>query len=389
MKNTIQKRVFLLLTGTLLLACAAAAYGEYWPTKAWRTSSPEKEGLDPAVLDGIDGYVKASLPDTSSVLVVRNGLVVFERYYEGDRDSKRPLNSITKSVISALAGIAFDRRMVRSVEDPISSYLPEQIRGGMHETSKTITVRHLLTQTSGFPGDSGWGSVDPRALRSLLSVPPVRAPGDGFAYNEANANLLSVIITQATGQRASAFGNKNLLEALGIRGARWAEAADYTEGSVGLSLTTRDMAKLGLLYLRKGKWENRQLLSEAWVAASTNPQVEVKDFTLAGTPLGYGYLWWTASLREHPLYFALGTGGQFICVFPDLAIVAVLTGTDCEGAGPPAHRQGLRDPGGHQVAAGREWGQALTPCWWRPAQAGAQRPCRALRTECRAFRLPE
>jgi CubicO group peptidase (beta-lactamase class C family) len=331
MKNSIMKKLSLLLTGILLLsllACAGSAHGEYWPTKAWQVSSPEKQEMDPDALKAIDAYVAESLPDTSSVLVVRNGFIVFERYYEGDRETKRPVHSITKSLVSALIGILVGKGTIANVDDPIAGLLPDAIRGGMNEATRKITVRHLLTQTSGFPGDSGLGSVDPRALRSLLSVPPATGPGEAFAYNEANANLLSVIITQASEAKASSFAERFLLGPMGIRNARWSDGVEYTEGAGGLTLTTREMAKLGLLYLRQGRWEKKQLVPEEWIARSTMAQLEVKGFTLGGSTLGYGYLWWTANLAGNAMAFAMGIGGQYICVIPHLGLVVVLTGTD-------------------------------------------------------------
>ena len=215
---------------TLLLAlagCTSVARRESVPLVEWQASSPEAQGFDPSVLARIDECVAVNLPDTTSILVARNGYIVFERYFQGDQETKRPLRAVTKSFTSALVGIAVDKRFIRDIDDAIYDYLPDSIREAMNDVTRSITIRHLLTGTSGFPGGgTGWASGEPRALRSILSVVPLHSPGKIFGDNDANANLLSVIITQTSGMRESEFADKYLLGPLGIRGARWSEALE-------------------------------------------------------------------------------------------------------------------------------------------------------------------
>ncbi len=162
----------------------------------------------------------------------------------------------------------------------------------------------------------------------MLTVPPVSSPGEISAHNDANPNLLSTTVTQVSGAKASAFGDKYLLGPMGIMNTRWSDGVDCTEGGDGLDLTTREMARLGLLYLTHGKWDRTQLIPVGWIASTTAAQVPVKDFALGGSPAGWGYLWWTSTLAGYDVAFAVGYGRQYLCLIPDLDTVVVMTGTD-------------------------------------------------------------
>src|SRR4030067_2582598 len=188
-----RSKVSLVFLATLLLAlagCTSVARRESVPLVEWQASSPEAQGFDPSVLARIDECVAVNLPDTTGILVARNGYIVFERYFQVDQETKRPLRAVTKSFTSALVGIAVDKRFIRDIDDAIYDYLPDSIREAMNDVTRSITIRHLLTGTSGFPGGgTGWASGEPRALRSILSVVPLHSPGKIFGDNDANANL--------------------------------------------------------------------------------------------------------------------------------------------------------------------------------------------------------
>lgn len=303
--------------------------GEYWPGDSWRTSTPEAQGMDAKTLDTIDERVRKDFPYMSSVLVVRNGAIVFEKYYQGGREDLREQFSITKTAMSALTGIAIGQRLVESVEAEVYSYLPDSVRSGMSSAARSVTVRQLLTHTSGLADNGGLGVIEPTALRrSVQSL--AHAPGTAFAYNGDNANLLSVVISQASGRRASEFARAYLLDPIGIRQARWEEGSQWTAGCTGLAVTTRDMARLGYLYLRKGRWNDVQVLSPDWVDESTRKQVPIPPYyQTPGIDDAHGYLWWTMWYGEHRYRAcaAIGYNGQRICVIPELDLVIVFTGT--------------------------------------------------------------
>jgi len=321
-----------LLASLLAIACSAgrsgpATAGDYWPAETWRTSKPEKQGLDSKILDRIGEYVQKDFPGTSSVLLVRNGYVVFEKYYQATKDELRATYSMTKSVISALTGIAIEKGLIESEASKVYGYLPDSIRSGMNDDARKITIQHLLTMASGFESNGGTGTMEPVLLKMYFERGLNSAPGEGFGFNGNNPNLLSIIITEKSGMRASEFAQKHLFDPIGIQQAKWDEGVQYTMGAYGLRLSTMDMAKLGYLYLRKGKWKGIQVLSEQWVAKSTRKQTPIPtEFQTPGINDAYGYLWWTMSYGEHSAFSAIGYDGQRICVIPDYDLVIVFTG---------------------------------------------------------------
>lgn len=153
--------------------------------------------------------------------------------------------------------------------------------------------------------------------------PANKSPGEAFAYCGTNPSLLSIMITRKTGQSAEEYALDNLFKYLGISNYLWLQAYEYSSGSYGLSLTSRDMAKLGLLYLRKGRWKDKQVVPAAWVEASTMEHIRT------GYPLtpgrGYGFLWWVGCFAGYDSFYAFGYGGQYIAVIPALDMVVVIT----------------------------------------------------------------
>ena len=236
--------------------------------------------------------------------------------------------SVTKSVISILVGIALNKGLIGSIDDSITKYVPEPISSALPPDGKTISIRHLLTMTSGFNNDGGMGVIDESGLKSWLSAPLASSPGQTFTYNGTNANLLSIILTKTTGLKASDFAREFLFRPLGIDKYQWLESVDYTLGSYGLSLRTRDLAKLGYLYLKQGKWNRKTITTQDWVEESSRYQVDVPptDHT-PELEEDYGFLWWTMTFKGHPAYSAMGYNGQHICIIPDLNLLVVITGT--------------------------------------------------------------
>lgn len=228
--------------------------------------------------------------------------------------------------MSALTGIAIGMRLVESTENEIYRYLPESIRSEMSTEARKITVYNLLTMTSGFGDNGGSGNIEPGYLKNCLRS-ATTAPGKVFEYNGNNSNLLSAIITQTSGMRASEFAQRYLFDHIGIKQVIWREGSEYTVGYDGLSLSARDMAKFGYLFLRKGKWNGKQIIQAEWISVSTKEQVPIpKIYQTPGINDAYGYLWWTMWYGEHSAYSAIGYDGQRICVIPDFDLVIVFTG---------------------------------------------------------------
>lgn len=312
-----------------------------WPTDGWTRSAPEEQGLNAGILTDLVARIRKGeeYPDIHSLLIVRNGFLVVEEYFAGyDADDLHTIQSVTKSITSALIGIAIDQGKIRGVNEKVLGFFPEHRDAGNGDAGKAaLTIEHLLTMRTGtdFHESPYTGSPLQRMnvlargwIRFVLDSPMIRDPGTAFQYDSGGVILLAGILRKTTGLHADVFADRHLFEPLGITRSRWHTAGDgvpHTGG--GLHLRPRDMAKFGLLYLRRGRWEDRQILPERWVELSTKRHVE-------GVPpsgrAGYGYLWWILppsreGASNGDLYAAMGHMGQYIFVVPQHEMVAVVT----------------------------------------------------------------
>lgn len=313
--------IFFCLTTT-----SVASQRDYWPTAEWKTSLPEEQGLDSEQIYSVADEIQTKFPDVYSILLVKNGRLVFEDYYSfGEQEKIAPVHSVTKSVMSILIGIAIDQGQLVSVDQKISEFFPEFFNRDINPLKKDISIRHLLTMTPGFEwadrGEVFWEwfySSD--FIKFTLDLELETPPGDKFTYSTAVSHILSGILTRATGMTAFEFGQKYLFNPLGIEDVKWTQGPKgFTRGGSSLQLKARDMAKIGFLYLNNGIWENKSIVSESWVNESTKFQVKA-DFGY-----GYGYQWWVKDVNDCPSYRAWGRGGQFIVVIPHLDLVMVIT----------------------------------------------------------------
>lgn len=363
----------MILTGAVIgiAGCAATPEppsGVPWPTKEWAASTPEAEGLDGAALAALDSeFAAGTRGQITGMLVVRNGKVVFDKSYAHDfdrlfegRDPVRgPYNyydpdwhpfyqhghlhsmqSVSKSVTSALIGIAIGRGELPGVDAKLLPYLTDDFRlTGADPRQADLTIRHLLTMTSGIKWDeSTVAYTDPANtcagmeksddwIQFVLDQPMADAPGATFVYNSGATELLSQLIKKVTGKQADEYAAEHLFTPLGITDTYWKrtpKGLSDTEG--GLYLTTRDLAKIGYLYLNDGMWDGQRLLPEGWVAASTTPLVDTRPGQARSRK--YGYKWWVLHYGDgsQHAYAALGYGGQRLIVVPQYQLIAVFTG---------------------------------------------------------------
>lgn len=298
----------------------------YWPTHAWRTSTPEAQGMDSRLLADAVGFIMEQDCRLHSMLVIRNGYIVADAYfYPFAPGQAHDIASATKSVTSTLVGIAIDKGRIKSVDQPALDFFPDRTVANLDDRKRAITLESLLTMTSGLDCSSERGEItllqmraSPDWVQFMLDLPMSAQPGTRFVYCSGGVHLLSAIIRKATGMSALAFGLQHLFRPLGISHVGWPfdpQGAD-NHGWGDMRLTPHDMAKLGYLYLNGGRWEGRQLLSRKWITAATSRHVS------SGTN-GYGYLWW---IRPSGSYRAAGRGGQQIVVLPGQNMVVVLTG---------------------------------------------------------------
>jgi CubicO group peptidase (beta-lactamase class C family) len=272
--------------------------------------------------------VKQSLPRTTSILVIKNGYIAYERYFAADKNNPRGLYDETASVISILIGMLIDSHQIGDVEDSMLSYLPELRSENIAPDIEKITIRNLLTMSSGLPlpYDPVTGTIVIDEIRGMLSRPLGSMPGQTFAYNAANSNLLSMIITKITKKTAAEFAASQLFQPLGIKKYYWLKSSGYSKSISGLSLTSRDMAKIGYLYLNHGKWDTTEVVSQNWVSESTRSQIRID--AAAEYFRDYGFLWWASSFGDYEAFFAYGFAGQLIVVMPEPDLVVVITAGD-------------------------------------------------------------
>jgi CubicO group peptidase (beta-lactamase class C family) len=257
------------------------------------------------------------------VLIVRNGRIVYELYARNDKEQLRDVWSVTKSVLSALIGIAINEGFIESIDTKMIEYFPEYSGSEINQEIKKISLRHLLTMSSGIAQEEM-----EEVSRAIFNRPLKNEPGKAFFYNNMGPHLLSIILTRSTGLTALDFAKKYLFGPMGIRDVSWSATilagVIYSQGGYGLRMTTRDLAKFGYLYLNNGMWEDKQIIPVDWVLNSSRLQIEVPKSSWYFMEK-YGLLWWSRSTGNHPSFTALGTGGQYVYVVPDLDIVAVIT----------------------------------------------------------------
>ncbi|WP_438432888.1 serine hydrolase domain-containing protein [Gorillibacterium sp. sgz500922] len=281
----------------------------------------------------------ATVPDLQSealgragfknVLVVSRGEELFQ-WSDRRRDTVKAVYSITKSVLSALVGIALDRGLLTGVDQPLAAFFPEWAEG--EPQREAVTLEHLLTMTAGFD----WPDFDkpywemkrqPDWAAYVLNRSFAQEPGHAFAYNSGGSHLLAAVLTRVVDGDLLEFAREALFAPLGIHPPAWRENGGIREGGAGLFLSAAELARFGRLYLQEGEWEGKRLISAEWVRESIC--VRHKGLALYEPPIyaSYGYHWWVSPSEQNGLcdyYFAFGYGGQYLFVVPKLHLTAVV-----------------------------------------------------------------
>jgi CubicO group peptidase (beta-lactamase class C family) len=318
--------------------------GDGWPVAAIN----EDKRIDRGALCRMADQLVASNAIVHAVVVARGGKLVFERYFSGadeindrqiantefDADTLHDQKSVSKSVASVALGIAIDRGLMRSIDEPIFNFFPE-LSDLRSPEKEHIRLSHVLTMSMGLK----WAEATPSTgnddndearmhmasdpCRYVLGLPVTAPAGQEFFYNTGALTLVSAIIRKAVGRPLDEFARENLFEPLGITRFEWTRVKGDTDAGGGLRLRPRDMAKIGQLVLAGGRWNDRQIVPKAWIEASLTPRL------VATGPYFYGYLWWLGRAlydgREVHWIAALGRGGQSIRIVPELDLVVVVT----------------------------------------------------------------
>lgn len=273
------------------------------------------------------------------LLVVKNGYLIAEKYFnEGSLEQLSGRQSVTKSVTSALVGIALDRGDLSNVDQKMVDFFPEFLP--MQDARKEqITIRHLLQMRAGYPREDEIPEYFNRMFDGTHKWLPhiqdfvlVDDPGTAWNYSNLTSHILGVILSRASGADLMLYAQEHLFEPIGADLNRWSPDADgYAMGCIEIYLTARDMAKFGLLYLDDGEYEGNQVIPADWVRDSLLSYTDVVYFTGGRSKgryfgdLGYGYQWWSAKAGDHRFGYASGHGGQYIVLLDGLDMIIVTT----------------------------------------------------------------
>lgn len=303
----------------------------------WNTASIQDYGIKEAELSKmIEKANDGTYVNTHSILIAREGKLVFENYFEGfNADIPHDLRSASKSISSAVIGIAIDEQIIQGVDEKLYDFIPQKYQYTRDEGKANIRLQDLLTMSSGLDVNNQASEgyyQDPRNtddwLRTVLEAPMVNKAGTYGDYGSANPFLLGVCLSERLEEPLEMYMHRKLFAPLGI--SNYINQSDDTKQRPyfggGMLITPRDLLKFGQLFLDKGKWKGKQIVSESWVEESTAKYVRLQDVRDKNE---YGYQWWHDSYEVNGKAInaieARGAGGQFIFILPQLKSVVVIT----------------------------------------------------------------
>lgn len=291
-----------------------------------RRVSPEALGIDPASIGAFIDAVNQKVGGLHSFILLRRGQVAAEGWWTPYApEYPHQLYSLSKSFTSTAVGFAVTQGLL-TVDSKVTSFFLDDLPTSIGENLRAMEVRHLLSMSTGHNTDATGRTTsapDGNWVRAFLSLPVENAPGSKFVYNSAATYMLSAIVQKLTGQTVLAYLKPRLLSPLGIEGATWeSDPRGINVGGWGLSVKTEDIARFGQLYLQKGKWGDRQLIPESWIAEATSKQVSNGTSPTSDWNQGYGYQFWRS---RHGAYRGDGAFGQYCVVMPEQEAVLAIT----------------------------------------------------------------
>lgn len=324
--NTVTARVIGIASAFMLSMLSLPACS----TGANATDSELLASLDTAIEDG-------TYPQINSIVVMKDGDVVVERYYNGaTADDTHNVRSVGKTFAATVLGIAIDEGHIESIDQPLSDFYDLSEYDNDSAAKRSVTLRQLLTMTSGFdgddsdmdsPGNEEWMYPQDDWVRWALNLPMAsdRQPGDEWHYFTAGIVILGDIINSAVPGGLESFAHKKLFQPLGISNYQWQYTPQRVANTAGgIQLTPLGFAKYGELHGKSGKWDGESVVPADWVTAMMTPVVDTGS---GGNR--YGYLWWHKSYsvdgEDWPVAYCTGNGGNKIFVFDDRDLVVVVT----------------------------------------------------------------
>jgi len=339
----------------LALCPLAAAAQTQIANGGWAKIDAADSGLSEARLRAMSAAVRSEeFKKVGSILVARHGKLAYEDYVEGDANTLRDTRSTTKSITDVLVGIAIQEGKLSGVDARVLALLPDRARRLQNPDPRkaAITVEDFLTMSSPLEcddwNDASRGNEERMYLvedwaQFILDLPirghmhvgeQVEQPPYGryFSYCTGGVFTLSEILEKSTGMRADRYTQQKLFTPLGITNVQWVYSPkNIPQTGGGLRLSSRDLLKIGQLYLDGGRWQGRRIVSEEWVRSSTRPHAHIDETT------EYGYLWWLKPFKCHEKsyssFFMSGNGGNKVVVVPQLDLVAVITSTNYNARG--------------------------------------------------------
>ncbi len=277
--------------------------------------------FDPAGLAAFEASFIADSVDIQSIMVLHHGRVVAEKWWgEGAPDVPHVMHSVSKSFTATAVGFGVAEGLV-ALDDKVVSFFPEKVPADHSPLLDEMTVRHLLTMSTGQPQQSSRSGRD--RIADFMAAPIEDAPGTVFRYNSMATFMLSAIMQKVSGEKITDYLETRLFGPLAISGYRWEESPDgIPTGGWGLWIKTEDMAKFGQLFLQNGVWNGEQLLPEGWVAEASTWKIANGDDPESDWAQGYCYQMWRC---RHGAFRADGANGQFIVVMPDRDAVVAIT----------------------------------------------------------------
>jgi CubicO group peptidase (beta-lactamase class C family) len=336
----------------LLLMAVDAAYGD-----DVSSNDPSSAGISAIRLGQMEQAIKAGeFKAITSVLIARHGKLAYERYFDSDGvDGLRNTRSATKTITGILIGAAIDRRLIPNVDAHVLDYLQDKLPLENPDPRKSkITIEDFLTMSSLLECDDenafsrgneermylveDWAkfavNLPIRGFPDWETKPKDSPYGRSWSYCTAGATTLGVVLERAVKRPVPDFAREVLFAPLGITSVKWHfQPLGTAMTGGGIELRSRDLVKLGQLYLDRGMWNGKPVLSAGWVETSLRAHANAREDT------DYGYLWWlqTFHFHAHSLHSwgMYGTGGNKVLIFPDESVVVVITTTNyhVQGAG--------------------------------------------------------
>lgn len=314
-----------LLSLLILTSCGSEPEEPVFRSYKWETSNLSSEGFNADLINA--GFNEAANTGyIYSIVIVRNGKIAAEKYFQGRTPaSYQTVRSVSKSLLSALYGIAIEKGII-SLDRKLVDYFLEYKQFITDQRINNVTIDHLIKMRAGFKGDQEFYFTFTNSsdwVKTILSFTLSFEPGTKMQYSTAGTHLLSALLTRACGKSTLDFANENFFGPCGFDVRNWLKdpQGNYFGGN-DIYLTTRDMAVLGLIYMNNGKLDGKQIVPGDWAAKSLVTYSGSSTIPWGNlNKVGYGYLWWLGEVNGYKIFTGIGHGGQFVFCVPQLNLI--------------------------------------------------------------------